>query len=146
MSGRWTGRPLLLSVPKFILISSCVAWTLDFSLEPDLHPLYRLQLTYPSYYHRFGFGSFPKSELVSHSLSRACIFGDLSFYSISCLTIKRNLTSTSAHARKTGLVDQSCILGFGSESERDVEREECIRLLIAQGADPTSADKASISF
>jgi len=33
------------------------------------------------------------------------------------------------------------ILGFGSESERDVEREECIRLLIAQGADPTSADK-----
>ncbi|GAW06078.1 Dilute domain-containing protein [Lentinula edodes] len=38
-----------------------------------------------------------------------------------------------------GLVSLT-IQGFGAESERDVEREECVRLLIAQGAD-LSADK-----
>ncbi|KNZ78519.1 Dilute domain-containing protein C25B8.08 [Termitomyces sp. J132] len=38
-----------------------------------------------------------------------------------------------------GLVSLA-IHGFGAESERDVEREECVRLLIAQGAD-LGADK-----
>lgn len=33
-----------------------------------------------------------------------------------------------------GLVS-SAIQGFGGDSDRDIEREECVRLLVAQGAD-----------
>jgi hypothetical protein len=32
------------------------------------------------------------------------------------------------------------IYGFGSDSEREVEREECVRLLVSQGADVNHAD------
>lgn len=35
------------------------------------------------------------------------------------------------------------IYGFGADSDRDVEREECVRLLIAQGAD-LGADKGDV--
>ena len=41
-----------------------------------------------------------------------------------------------------GLIS-STILGFGSESERDVEREECVRLLIAEGADVNLPDNGT---
>lgn len=35
------------------------------------------------------------------------------------------------------------ILGFGSENERDLEREECVRLLIAEGADVNLPDQSA---
>jgi len=44
-----------------------------------------------------------------------------------------------------GLVS-STILGFGSESERDVEREECVRLLITEGADANAADNGMLPW
>ena len=38
------------------------------------------------------------------------------------------------------------ILGFGPESDRSVEREECIRLLIPQGADPNQTDYGTVNL
>ena len=37
------------------------------------------------------------------------------------------------------------ILGFGSESDRDVEREESVRLLISEGADVSAPDNGASS-
>ncbi|KAG1864289.1 DIL domain-containing protein [Suillus subalutaceus] len=104
---------------------------LDFSPEPDLHPLYPSSI--PS----------QKSELVSHSLSRACVFGDLSLLQYLLSDHQSQLYIDLSARDEDGLsLISLAILGFGSESERDVEREECVRLLIAQGADATCADKA----
>ena len=36
------------------------------------------------------------------------------------------------------------ILGFGPESDRDVEREECIRLLVSEGADVNHQDNGTL--
>jgi hypothetical protein len=116
---------------------------LDFSLEPDLHPLYPTssylsQLLSPD----SGLAPSQKTELVSHSLSRACVFGDLSLlqYLLSDHQAQSYIDLSIREEDGLSLISLA-ILGFGSESERDVEREECIRLLIAQGADPSSADK-----
>ncbi|KAG1881575.1 DIL domain-containing protein [Suillus tomentosus] len=117
---------------------------LDFSPEPDLHPLYPSSnlishLLSPD----SGLAPSQKSELVSHSLSRACVFGDLSLlqYLLSDHQSQPYVDLSTRDEDGLSLISLA-ILGFGSESERDVEREECVRLLIAQGADATSADKA----
>jgi hypothetical protein len=116
---------------------------LDFSLEPDLHPLYPTS-SYISHLLSPDSGLAPsqKSELVSHCLSRACIFGDLSLlqYLLSDHQVQPYVDLSTREEDGLSLISLA-ILGFGSESERDVEREECVRLLIAQGADPISADK-----
>lgn len=74
---------------------------------------------------------------------RSCVFADLT-------AISYLLADPHAQAYvNLGIRDEDglglisiAILGFGSESERDVEREECVRLLIAQGAD-ISGDSGS---
>jgi hypothetical protein len=38
------------------------------------------------------------------------------------------------------------ILGFGPESDRDVEREECVRLLVSEGADVNHQDNGGLKF
>lgn len=70
------------------------------------------------------------------------MFGDLSLlqYLLSDSQVQPYVDLSTCEEDGLSLISLA-ILGFGSESERDVEREECIRLLIAQGADPTSADK-----
>jgi hypothetical protein len=116
---------------------------LDFSPEPDLHPLYpSSSFISHSLSPDSGLAPSQKSELVSHSLSRACVFGDLSLLQY-LLSDHQSQPYVDLSARdEDGLsLISLAILGFGSESERDVEREECVRLLIAQGADATCADK-----
>ena len=39
-----------------------------------------------------------------------------------------------------GLISTT-ILGFGSDSDRDIEREECVRFLLSEGADVDTPDK-----
>ncbi|KDQ63484.1 hypothetical protein JAAARDRAFT_119045 [Jaapia argillacea MUCL 33604] len=117
---------------------------LDLSPEPDLHPLYPLpsQIA-PLLSRHSGLSPAQKSELVSHCMSRACVFGDLSLLSYL-------FTDSQAQAYvDLGVQDEDglslisvTILGFGSESERDVEREECVRLLASQGADIHVADNS----
>ncbi|KAG2350276.1 hypothetical protein BDR05DRAFT_9958 [Suillus weaverae] len=117
---------------------------LDFFPEPDLHPLYpSSSFMSHSLSPDSGLAPSQKSELVSHSLSRACVFGDLSLLQ-HILSDHQSQPYVDLSARdEDGLsLISLAILGFGSESERDVEREECVRLLIAQGADATCADKA----
>lgn len=77
-------------------------------------------------------------------MTRACAFADLSLLlyllhdSTAQAYVDLNLQD------EDGLVLASAtVLGFGAESERDVEREECVRLLISEGADVNIADKGS---
>ncbi|KDR84897.1 hypothetical protein GALMADRAFT_233353 [Galerina marginata CBS 339.88] len=116
---------------------------IDLSPEPDLHPLYPTtsqiseQLGSDS-----GLSPGQKAELVAHCLTRACAFGDIS-------VVQHILTDPQAQAHvDLGLRDEDgvnlislAICGFGGDSDRDVEREECVRLLVSQGAD-MAADQA----
>ncbi|KAJ4486030.1 DIL domain-containing protein [Lentinula aciculospora] len=114
----------------------------DFVPEPDLYPLYpatahiAVQLSSHS-----GLNPDQKSRLVWHCLTRACVFGELSVlqYVFSDPQAHPFIDLAMQDDDGVGLVSLT-IQGFGAESERDVEREECVRLLIAQGAD-LSADK-----
>lgn len=117
---------------------------LDLSPEPDLHPLYPTpaQLATLLSPHS-GLSPAQKTELASHCLNRACVFGD-----ITSLTFLLNdpqaqqfIDLNAQDEDGLGLVSITT-LGFGAESDRDVEREECVRLLVSQGADVNAADKA----
>lgn len=115
----------------------------NFAPEPDIHPLYP---TAPGVSRLLsatsGLTPAQRSTLVSHCMTRACVFADLSF-------LQYILHDSQAHAfldlnfqDEDGLVFASVIiLGFSQDSDRDVEREECVRLLIAEGADMTIPDK-----
>jgi hypothetical protein len=110
---------------------------MDFSPEPDLHPLYpttayvALLLSSHS-----GLAPVQKAELVAHCMARACVFGELSVlqYLLSDPQAQGYVDLSIRDEDGLGLISLA-IHGFGAESERDVEREECVRLLIAQGAD-----------
>ncbi|THV07697.1 hypothetical protein K435DRAFT_825490 [Dendrothele bispora CBS 962.96] len=115
----------------------------DLDPEPDLHPLY------PSTAHiavhlssHSGLNPDQKAELVRHCLSRACVFAELSVlqYLFTDPQAQSYLDLSICDDDGIGLVSLT-IHGFGSDSERDVEREECVRLLIQQGAD-LGPDKA----
>ena len=110
---------------------------IDLSPEPDLHPLYPTitqiseQISADS-----GLNPSQKAELVAHCLTRACAFGDIS-------VVQYLLTDRQAQAHVdlelhdedgVGLVSLA-IFGFRGDSDRDMEREECVRLLVSQGAD-----------
>ncbi|KIM48286.1 hypothetical protein M413DRAFT_62585 [Hebeloma cylindrosporum] len=116
---------------------------IDLSPEPDLHPLYPTitqiseQISPDS-----GLNPAQKAELVAHCLTRACAFGDIS-------VVQYLLTDRLAQAHVdlelhdedgVGLVSLA-IYGFRGDSDRDMEREECVRLLVSQGAD-LNADQA----
>ncbi|TFK57015.1 hypothetical protein OE88DRAFT_1619695 [Heliocybe sulcata] len=118
--------------------------SLDLSLEPDLHPLYPTTAQLTSLLAADSeLTSGQKGELGLHCLTRACVFGD-----ITLLTFLLN----DAQARTfvdIGTQDEDGVgfvslttLGFGAESDRDVEREECVRLLVSQGADVNAVDKS----
>ncbi|KAG6334044.1 hypothetical protein ID866_5047 [Astraeus odoratus] len=114
----------------------------DLTPEPELHPLYPTpsQIA-PSLSPSSGLDPAQRTELVSHCLSRACLFGDLNLLQY-LLTDQQTRLYVDLSLRDEdglGLVALT-IQGFGAESERDVEREECVRLLIAQGADVHSSD------
>jgi hypothetical protein len=109
---------------------------LDLSPEPDLHPLYPTQVQIaPLLSPHSGLSPAQKTELVSHCLARACTFGDLSLvsYLLSDSHAQSHVDLGFQDEDGLGLVSLT-IYGFGAESERDVEREECVRLLVAQGA------------
>lgn len=117
---------------------------IDLTPEPDLHPLYptTAQISEQLGSHS-GLNPNQKAELVAHCLSRACAFGDFSL-------VQYLLTDRHAQAHvDLGIRDDDgvnlislAICGFGGDSDRDVEREECVRLLVSQGADML-ADKGT---
>lgn len=113
--------------------------------EPDLHPLYPV----PNDVARLlslGSGLSPdqKSTLVAHCMTRACVFADLSFFQYILHDPQAHPFLDLNHQDEDGQVYISVIIeGFGSDSERDVEREECVRLLITEGADVNVPDKGT---
>jgi hypothetical protein len=119
---------------------------IDLTLEPELHPLYpNPNQIEPLLYADSGLSPAQKAELVSHCMARACLFGDLSvlLYLLTDPQAQIYVDLSIQDEDGLGLVSLT-IYGFGAESDRDVEREECVRLLIAQGADVNAADKGAL--
>jgi hypothetical protein len=119
------------------------SFQLDLSPEPDLHPLYPTPgYITPLLSPHSGLAPSQKEELVAHCLIRSCVYGDLSVLSYLLGDQAQAYVDLSIRDEDgLGLISLA-IHGFGAESEHDVEREECVRLLIAQGAD-VSADKGA---
>lgn len=121
---------------------------IDLTVEPDLQPLYPTpsQLSHllsPN----VGLSPAQKTELVNHCLTRSCVFGDLTLlsYLLADPHAQPFLDLGKQDEDGLGLISTT-ILGFGSESDRDVEREECVRFLIAEGADVTLPDNGAYSL
>ncbi|KAI0801000.1 hypothetical protein C8Q74DRAFT_1239789 [Fomes fomentarius] len=116
----------------------------DFVVEPDLQPLYPTpsqisDLLSPN----VGLAPSQKAELVAHCLVRACVFADMSLLSFLLTDSQAQQYVDLAKQDEDGLgLISITILGFGSESERDIEREECLRLLVSEGCDVNVADYA----
>ena len=126
---------------------SSYSQSIDLSPEPDLCPLYPTisQISQQIGSHS-GLDPAQKAKLVAHCLTRACTFGD-----ISLIQYLLSDPQTQAYV-DLGLRDEDgvnlislAIQGFGVDADRDIEREECVRLLVSQGAD-TSADNGKASL
>lgn len=120
----------------------------SFEPEPDLSPLYPTPTTIsPLLSPNFGLDPTQKAQLVGHCLIRACVFGEFSLltyllrdpqaqpYVDLCIRDEEDISLIS-----------TTILGFGSDLDRDIEREECVRLLLSEGADVETPDKGVFSF
>jgi hypothetical protein len=115
---------------------------IDITPGPDLHPIYPSPSTLaPLLEPHSGLDPAQKVELVAHSLSRACLFGDLSLLSflISDPQAQAFVDLGMGDEDGLGLISLT-IFGFGPESDRDVEREECVRLLVSEGANVNHQD------
>ena len=115
---------------------------MDFDPEPDLHPLYPTTTQISSLLSSdSGLDPTQKAELVKHCLRRACLFGDpsLAQFLIRDSQAQAFVDLTAKDEDGVGLVSLT-IHVFGGDPDRDIEREECVRLLVSQGADLT-ADK-----
>lgn len=116
---------------------------MNFVPEPDLHPLYPT----PSEISRLlssnsGLTPTQKHTLVAHCMTRSCVFADISFLQYILRDPHAQSFIDLDFQDEDGLVYASVIiLGFGSESDRDVEREECVRLLVSEGANMNIPDK-----
>ena len=119
----------------------------DFFVEPDLQPLYPTptqisDLLSPN----VGLAPSQKAELVTHCVLRACVFADISLLSFLLTDPQAQQYVDLSKQDEDGLgLISIAILGFGSESERDIEREECVRLLVSEGCDVNSADYGTLS-
>jgi Ankyrin repeats (many copies) len=119
---------------------------IDLTPEPDLHPIYPSPSTLSSLLAPYsGLHPAQKAELVSHTLSRACLFGDISLLSFLFSDPQAQAFVDPGIRDEDGLSLVSLtISGFGPESDRDVEREECIRLLVSEGADINLRDNCGL--
>ncbi|KAI0304804.1 DIL domain-containing protein [Russula brevipes] len=117
---------------------------IDLTLGPDLHPIYPSPSTLAPLLEPYSdLDQTQRGQLVLHSLSRACLFGDLSLLSFlfSDPQSQAFVDLDICDEDGLGLVSLT-IFGFGPESDRDVEREECVRLLVSEGADVNHQDNA----
>ena len=120
----------------------------SFEPEPDLAPLYPTPATVaPLLSPNFGLEPAQKTQLVTHCLIRACVFGELSLltYLLRDPQVQPHVDLCIRDEEDICLVSTT-ILGFGSDPDRDIEREECVRLLLLEGADVGTPDKGKFSF
>ncbi|KAJ2927192.1 hypothetical protein H1R20_g9913, partial [Candolleomyces eurysporus] len=119
---------------------------MNFDPEPDLHPLYPTVAQISNLIaSQSGLDPAQKEELVKHCLKRASLFGDLALaqYLLSDSTAQTYVDLSVKDEDGVGLVSLT-IHGFGGDLDRDIEREECVRFLVTQGAD-LSPDQAGWS-
>jgi hypothetical protein len=121
---------------------------IDITPGPDLHPIYPSPSTLAPLLEPYScLDPIQRVELVSHSLCRACLFGDLSLLSYLFSDPQAQAFVDLGFNDEDGLgLISLTILGFGLESDRDVEREECIRLLASEGADVNHQDNGEFKF
>ena len=130
------------------MASSSSLASADLAVEPDLQPIYPTpaQLSHllsPN----VGLSPAQKEELVSHCLTRACVFGDFALLSYLLSDPQSQVYLDLGRQDEDGLgLVSVTILGFGSESDRDVEREEVVRLLISEGADVNLPDYGALRY
>lgn len=118
----------------------------SFEPELDLTPLYPTPATVsPLLSPNFGLEPAQKAQLVTHCLTRACVFGELSLltYLLRDPQAQPHVDLCIRDEDDIGLISTT-ILGFGSDSDRDIEREECVRLLLSEGADVENPDKGEL--
>ena len=115
---------------------------IDITPGPDLHPIYPSPSTLAPLLEPYsGLDPTQRVEIVSHSVCRACLFGDLSLLSYLFSDPQAQAFVDLGFSDEDGLgLTSLTILGFGLESDRDLEREECIRLLVSEGADVSHQD------
>ena len=126
-----------------ILSHSSAMTSASFEPEPDLTPLYPTPATVsPLLSPNFGLEPAQKAQLVTHCLIRACVFGELSLltYLLQDPQAQPHVDLCIRDEEDIGLISTT-ILGFGSDSDRDIEREECVRLLLSEGADAETPDR-----
>ena len=121
---------------------------IDITPGPDLHPIYPSPSTLAPLLEPYSdLHSTQRVELVTHSLSRACLFGDLPLFSFLFSDPQSQALVDLGTTDEDGLgLISLTILGFGLESDRDVEREECIRLLVSEGADVNHQDNGALRY
>ncbi|CAE6471778.1 unnamed protein product [Rhizoctonia solani] len=87
-----------------------------------------------------------KRALVAHALNRACLFGDQGLLTFLLHDpAARTLADLNAQDEDGVSLVSLAVQGFTPKldqevDERDVEREECVRLLVQQGADVQTGD------
>lgn len=135
--------PLLIAYTHLRLAIMALPLTSDpFVPEPDLHPLYPTPpYLDPLLATNSGLSPPQKQDLVQHSLLRACTFADLSLLSyLLADPLPRSYVDLAVQDEDgLGLISTT-ILGFGGDSDRDLDREECVRLLVSEGADLNTTD------
>jgi len=116
--------------------------SVDLSPEPDLYPLYP---TVASISRQIssdaGLKPAQKKELIAHCLSRSCAFGDIAVvqYLLSDPNAQQYVDLGTRDEDGVNLISLT-IHGFGGDLDKDIEREECVRLLVTQGADIAADD------
>lgn len=112
-----------------------------FTPEPDLHPLYPSPHTVEQLLVDTGLSPQQKQTLVEHSLLKACTFADLPLltFLLSDLRPRPYVDLDLRDEDGLSLVSVT-IVGFGTVTDRHMEREECVRSLVQEGADLNSAD------
>lgn len=137
--------------------------TSSFLPPLDLHPIYpTAAVLSQSLDSSSTLTPLERTTLVNHSLSRACSFANLSLLTFLLKDERCNRWVELEGRDEDGATAVTvCIMGFrgavelenghqghGEESdvEREMEREECVRLLVHEGADLTSTDNCMLNF
>lgn len=121
--------------------------SLDILPEPDLSPLYPVvaHLSTQISSHS-GLTPVQKAKLVAHCLTRSCVFGDFSILQFLLRDPQAQAYVDLGFRDEDGVgLISLTIHGFGGDSDRDIEREECVRFLASQGAD-MSPDKGIVAL
>src|SRR5258708_9403053 len=80
-------------------------------------------------------------QLVQHSISRACLFADLSLLNFLLESdVSKNYVDLNFKDEDGLCIISQSIIGFGEQNDCCVDREECIRALMSCGASIDTAD------